>query len=118
MKYFKISEFACPCCGKTAMQDNFLKKIDEARELAGVPFLISSGYRCEKYNELLKERGYRVAKYSSHMTGYAADILVDKNNKQKIIEACEKVFKRMGIAEKFIHVDCDPSKPSPVRWKY
>ena len=47
MKYFKLEEFDSPDLkgsGKN-MKKDFLVKLDEARELAGIPFKINSGFR-------------------------------------------------------------------------
>ena len=115
MNNFSIDEFKCPCCGQVEMQDSFLKLIDIARTTAGVPFVITSGYRCEKHN---KDVGGKTD--SAHTKGYAADIkCVDSSSRFKIINALIKVgFKRIGIADSFIHCDNDPSLPQEVIWKY
>jgi hypothetical protein len=47
LKHFKLSEFDSPDLpgsGKN-MNPDFLKRLDEAREIAGVPFNINSGFR-------------------------------------------------------------------------
>lgn len=117
MKYFSLREFACPCCGRAEMKDDFLVMLDRARELAGVPFVITSGFRCEKHN---REVGGKPD--SAHTRGYAADIAVrDSRTRALIVEALFRVgFRRIGIDFKrgFIHVDCDPTKPSPRLWGY
>ncbi len=115
-KYFKLEEFKCPCCGRVAMDYDFIDKLDEARAIANIPFIITSGYRCEKHN---KEVG---GKYnSSHLVGKAVDIEVKNSYERfKILQALIKVgFKRIGIANNFIHVDNDINdKPCPVIWLY
>jgi len=117
MKYFSLREFACPCCGRAEMQEEFKQKIDLARELAGVPFVITSGFRCKKHN---REVGGKPN--SAHLGGWAADIRARTSRRRaKIVEALIKVgFRRIGIDFKrgFIHVDCDPTKPSPRLWGY
>ena len=53
LNYFSLSEFDChslPDSGKN-MDSNFLYKLDHARELAGIPFKITSGYRTKEHNE-------------------------------------------------------------------
>ena len=68
MKHFELSEFDCPCGKCTASMDGeFLDALDEARELAGVPFSINSGYRCIEHNKSVGG-----SKTSSHMLGVAA----------------------------------------------
>jgi len=114
-KYFKKEEFACPCCGKNEIKDEFLEKLDEAREIAGVPFVITSGYRCSKHN---KEVGGSPT--SSHLKGLAADIKTTSSKQRyKILNALLKVgFKRVGIGQNFIHVDLDTEKVQEVAWDY
>ena len=114
-KYFKKEEFACPCCGRNEIKDEFLAKLDEAREIAGVPFVITSGYRCSKHN---KEVGGSPT--SSHLKGLAADIKTTSSKQRyKILNALLKVgFKRIGIGQNFIHVDLDTEKVQEVAWDY
>ncbi len=119
MRHFKKSEFACRCgCGKDNINTELVDKLDQARELAGVPFVVTSGLRCEKYNEQLKAKGYKVAEDSSHMTGLAADISATGVNRNRIIWALCRVFDRVGFGADFIHVDVDTSKDTPVQWGY
>ena len=114
-KYFKINEFECPCCKKNLISSSLIKKLDEARELAGVPFIINSGYRCEKHN---KEVGS--SKTSSHLLGLAVDIRVlHSTTRFIVIGALIKAgFTRLGIAKDFIHVDIDNAKANGVIWTY
>lgn len=115
MKHFKISEFACKCCGKTEMKESTLEMIDLARDTANIPFYISSGYRCEFHN-----RSVGGVNDSAHTKGYAVDIKYSGEDSRKIIiDSVKKAgFKRIGIANNFIHVDNDPTKPQNVSWKY
>ena len=50
MKHFTNEEFQCSCCGVEEMNDTFLTMLDISRGEAGVPFRITSGYRCRKHN--------------------------------------------------------------------
>jgi uncharacterized protein YcbK (DUF882 family) len=98
------------------MDDDFLKRLDKARELAGVPFVITSGFRCPKHN---KEVGGKPN--SAHLRGLAADIAVaDNETRYQIIYGLIKAgFKRIGIGKGFIHVDGDVvTKPFPRVWLY
>lgn len=47
MRYFKPSEFTCPCCddGYDKMDAKLLQHLDAARHMAGIPFVINSAYR-------------------------------------------------------------------------
>lgn len=113
--YFKIEEFACSCCGKNEIDPQFVKKLDDARRLARIPFIITSGYRCEKHN---KEVGG--SPNSSHLKGIAADIKCTSSaERYKILFALDLAgFKRFGIAKDFIHCDMDNDKPQEVIWVY
>ena len=116
MKYFKISEFDSPDqlgSGKN-MKKKFLKMIDKARDKAGIPFKINSGFRSEAHNRLV---GGRVG--SSHLKGLAADIsCYNSDQSEKILRACIEVgFSRIGISSSFLHIDCDDSKTSAI-WLY
>lgn len=113
MIYFKEKEFACKCCGELVISDELTSKLDKAREIAGVPFKINSGYRCAKHNAAVGG-----VKDSAHARGYAADVAVNgSSNRFKILTALLEVgFTRVGVYNTFIHVDVDPDKPTEVIW--
>ena len=122
LRYFDISEFDSPdlvgsgdqmCC-------EFLQKIDEARHIANIPFVINSGFRTLEYHKDLGRRGYPTAVKSAHLKGCAADISCTRStDRWKIINALLSVgFTRIGIAKTFIHVDCDETRTQNVIWKY
>lgn len=112
MKNFDLHEFDCSCCGGNQMNPDFLEKLDTARDIAGVPFKISSGYRCPKHN---KEIG-SVA--TNHPLGVASDIrCTDGLSRFKIISALIQAgFTRIGVAKTFIHCDTN-NLPSSI-WFY
>ena len=115
LKYFKKSEFTCKCgCGETVISDDLLYSLDEAREFAKVPFVISSAYRCENHPESKKNPT------SSHIKGLAVDIkCTDSKTRAIIMDSLGYVgFRRFGIAKSFIHVDIDNEKSNPVIWLY
>lgn len=122
LKHFNFEEFDCPTLEGSGLPTtdggkmciNFLHKLDEARELAGVPFKITSGYRSPQHN---LDVGGRVG--SSHIKGIAVDIAcVNSHQRQKILTALIQVgFKRIGIGKSFIHSDLDSDKPNAI-WLY
>jgi len=114
IKHFSKSEFECPCCSKILVSRKLVLMLDLARSLAGVPFKISSGFRCKKHNK--KVSG---VKNSAHLTGLAVDIEVPNNvARLKILRALVIVgFNRIGISKGFIHVDVDKTKPNNI-WLY
>lgn len=115
MRYFKVSEFDCPHCKRNEMNQNFLERLDKAREYAATPFIISSGYRCQSHNE---EVGG--SETSSHLKGLAVDLVVrDSAQRYKILMGLLGAgFNRIGLGENFVHVDYDTSKSSHVIWVY
>lgn len=115
MKYFTKDEFKCHCCGKNEIKDELIEKLDNARDIAGIPFYIVSGYRCEKHN---KEVGG--VPNSAHTRGYAADIRATSSRERFIIMKAliEVGFNRIGCYENFIHADIDPEKINNVIWRH
>ena len=105
-KYFKGIE--------ENMNVDFLAKLDEAREYAGIPFIINSAYRSPQHPESIKNPT------SSHIKGLAVDISVkDSRTRFLILDALLAVgFSRIGVADSFIHVDLDFSKSQNVIWTY
>ncbi|MDI6615648.1 MAG: D-Ala-D-Ala carboxypeptidase family metallohydrolase [Syntrophaceae bacterium] len=99
--YFKREEFACTCCGAVEMDEGFIERLSMARGMAGVPFVITSGYRCPKRNAAVGSTS------KNHTSGKAADILAtDGPTRGKILRGLYLAgFKRIGIAKDFIHVD-------------
>ena len=105
-KYFKNIE--------DNMNEDFLAKLDEAREYANIPFIINSAYRSPEHPESIKNPS------SSHIKGLAVDISVkDSRTRFLILDALLVVgFNRIGISETFIHVDSDLDKSQSVIWTY
>ena len=52
LKYFTYEEFDSPDLANSGinMDRNFLQKLELAREIAGIPFKINSGYRTKEHN--------------------------------------------------------------------
>lgn len=112
-KHFKMSEFADKLSGANKMRPSTIRKLDKAREIAGIPFIINSGYRDENHPETISNPT------SSHNKGYAVDIAVNDSNRDIIQDALRKAgFTRIGLANTFIHADDDPDKTQYVTWFY
>lgn len=114
VKYFNRGEFACKCgCGLNKVQDSLLERLDVAREIAGVPFVIKSGYRCPQHNAAVGG----VAN-SAHTRGLAADIACTAATKNIIVKGLIKAgFKRIGLGGNFVHADIDPTLGNAI-WTY
>lgn len=115
MKYFDMLEFRCPCCGKVTINADFLKLLDKARDLAGIPFIINSGYRCWTHNKIVGGSAN-----SSHLKGLAVDIRARTSNQKYLIvkSLLDVGISRIGISDKYIHTDVDRAKDREVLWRY
>jgi uncharacterized protein YcbK (DUF882 family) len=117
MKYFQKGEFACNCgrCVNKINIPDFADLLDDARHRAGIPFLITSGYRCPTYNISVGGKPS-----SAHLKGLAADIATPTSrSRYKILWGLLTAgFDRIGIGPDFIHVDTDDSKSEEVAWDY
>jgi len=87
--------------------------LDKARELSGVPFVITSGARNEAQNA-----NAQGVKNSAHTRGLAVDLACsDASARFHMLAALFEVgFARVGIYDKHVHVDCDLSLPQDVAW--
>ena len=121
-KYFTYKEFDCKGGqGKGEnMNDDFICLLDDARELAGIPFKITSGYRTPEYNKQLIDYGFQASITSSHLQGLAADIEVKSSEDRfRIIGSLVSVgIYRIGIGKDFIHCDIDENKKPNLIWTY
>ena len=119
MKHFQRSEFVCPESGEEHMQESFLLKLDKARGISGVPYVITEGggYRSPSYNAKIGG-----VEDSAHVWGLAADIAAASSERRfHIMRGLILVgFRRIGISfdGRYIHVDDDESKPQDVMWGY
>jgi zinc D-Ala-D-Ala carboxypeptidase len=114
-RYFNEDEFTCKCgCGTNNISSKLIERLDNARHIAGVPFVLSSGCRCPSHN-----KNVGGSPTSSHVNGTAVDIKVSSSkDKYKILTALMlEGFDRIGIAKTFIHVDID-DKTKQVVWSY
>lgn len=114
LNHFSPSEFRCRCgCGAGIehMDGACLAMLEEARRLAGIPFVLSSAFRCPEHN-----RTVGGVSNSAHVRGYAVDIrCVDSHSRFTMLQALLKAgFRRIELAPTWIHVDCDPDKPQDV----
>jgi hypothetical protein len=121
MNFFPTYETECRCgCGVNNIDSNFMNMLNKAREIADIPFSLTSACRCPQRNK--KEGG---SSSSSHISTNrrkckAVDISANTSRKRFIIIAAliKAGFTRIGVAKNFIHVDLDNSKPLRVMWLY
>lgn len=105
------------------LNESTAKKLDYARGTAGVPFVITSGFRTSEKNKGLSG----AVGDSSHLSGHGVDLHVEDDFHFKAVVAglLAAGFNRMGfyfalegtkLIPKHIHVDDDPTKPAHVFW--
>lgn len=113
--YFSSKELECPCCHKCTIDEEFLNKLNKAREIANIPFVITSGYRCERHN---KEVGG--VQKSEHVLGMGVDIRVKNGNQRFLVitSALNVGFNRIGVAKSFVHIGFSKELPQNVIWTY
>lgn len=119
LEHFDVEEFASPDAPNSGeFMDNFtVECLDDAREMAGIPFYITSGFRTYEHNA--KVGG---VEGSAHTKGMAVDIAADEWDREtrNLVILCLGLagFSRLGEAEEFIHADTDEDKPNPATWGY
>ena len=106
-KNFDYSEFECPCCHKNQTTIDLIKKLQVARDHAGIPFKINSGYRCARHNKAV---GGVID--SAHLKGMAADIATLLSiDRYKIVDGLIHAgFERIEICPTWTHCDIDDTK--------
>ena len=114
--YFSDEEFHCKCgaCNYKPVKEELIERLNIARSIAGIPFVITSGYRCPKHNARVGG-----APNSKHTKGEAVDIRVRSSEERfRILASVVSAgFERIGVSDGFIHVDVHPAD-TPVIWTY
>lgn len=114
--HFKREEFDSPDKeGSGSIMDmQFVKLLDNMRQVTNIPMKINSGVRTISHNKIVGGK-----RNSSHLKGVAVDIHCNSSiTRQKLITAAIRYgIKRIGIGNTFIHIDVDSSK-SPSIWLY
>ena len=86
---------------------NILYAAREALSADGV-FEVISGYRSPKTNEMLRQQGHGVAKYSLHIVGRAIDMRLSGVPTHRLRKVC-RVMQRGGVGyyprSDFVHID-------------
>jgi len=112
---FTYKELMCPCCKRCEMQDYYMLHLQLLRDRVGVPFRITSGFRCTRHNEEIG--GFP---RSQHLAGNACDISTlgwkSEDLYRLLQEAITVGFKGIGIGYDFVHLDCRTGNPK--MWVY
>lgn len=117
MTYFTPDEFKCNCGCGLDVSDELKLMANKARDIAGVPFRITSGARCLEHNRNSKSRDT-----SSHIKGLAFDVKF-LNSRERFCILYGLIlagFTRIGENDnlEFYHVDIDKDKPQKVKFGY
>lgn len=116
-KYFKESEFkkCVPSCSLQDMQQHTMDRLDKAREIAGIPFVLNCAYRSVAWDKSKGRDGE-----SAHCKGEAVDIRCNTSaNRMKIVKSLLKAgFPRVGVGKNYIHADDCETLPQDVMWHY
>lgn len=122
-EYFSINERTCKCCGRDAMSQGTLNRLDRLRERIG-PLKLSSAYRCPLHNSQVSSTGEN----GPHTTGRAVDVLASGTRALEIVRiALELGFTGIGVSQKgphgsrFVHLDDiapGGAHPRPHIWSY
>jgi uncharacterized protein YcbK (DUF882 family) len=102
-KYFNLKEFECPCCHQVKLSHKLFMQLVFLRNDIGLPLIITSGFRCDRYNE--KVGG---VKGSYHKMGMAADVTIQNGKLTELyFLAKELKFTGIGLYPKryFLHLD-------------
>jgi zinc D-Ala-D-Ala carboxypeptidase len=110
--FFTDDELKCHCCGKLLIDPEFLRRLNIARAIARIPFIVMSGYRCEKHNIDVGSTS------TNHTSGKAADIKYASGLQgYNILDSMLRAgMKGIGIGPTFIH--CDTNHHLPALWTY
>ena len=102
------------------MNPSFLVRLQDIREVFGVPMTLSSAYRCPTLNERISKTKSRTG---PHTTGRAVDVLVSHKDALRLIRiALERGITGIGIKQhgdgRFIHIDDLSDGIRPHVWSY
>ena len=114
--HFNSEEFECRCgCGRADMDMQFVEWLEQVRVRAGIPFFITSGFRCPSHNAAVGG-----VPNSAHMRGTAVDIRVNGGGQRHSIVKAAMSYDAygVGVAGGFIHLDRDLVVPRPMLWSY
>lgn len=117
-KNFKPAEWACKHCGKQGTLPWFEEKIQEFRDLIGLPLIITSGYRCPQHPAEINKPKWSIKR---HQQGIAADLYCPQMDLRDLYEAAvtSDLFTGIGVNVHagFLHLDCRPSSEA-ADWAY
>ena len=121
--YFSVDELKCKGTDECEMDEEFMEKLEALRHEFNEPMIVSSGYRHESYNQVI-----RGAKNSPHLYGKAVDIVISGKSAYRLMKlAIEHGFTGIGVSQRgphekrFLHIDTmenSDTHPRPWIWSY
>lgn len=110
-RYFKSEEVE-------NLNEEFIAKLDQARHIAGIPFVITSGFRSPEKNESV----VGAVADSAHLKGLAVDLRVHNSHEvSRIIDAAKAsgitrrgIYVDKSFQPVHVHLDIDPDKVDEV----
>ena len=115
-RYFKESEFECPCCKQSSPSTRLVSILDTARTQLG-PLRINSSYRCEKHNKAVGGAVNSLHLPQKDGRVLAADVTYADTGKRhgehmlRLYITLENIARRynepygLGLYSTFVHID-------------
>jgi uncharacterized protein YcbK (DUF882 family) len=117
VNYFTQWDFdnCTPKCRQSDMHPETMLKLNKARDISGIPFILNSAFRSVEHEKKMGRAGT-----SAHANGRAIDIKATTGRtKFIVVDALIKAgFTRIGVHPNFIHADDDPTKDQKLIWLY
>lgn len=106
---------AIPKCELSDLNPKFVETLILAQRMCGIPFTITSAYRSQAYERSKGRKGT-----SSHCRGLAVDVsTIDSHTRFKVlVGAVLAGIPRIGVGERFLHLDIDETKAHPIIFHY
>jgi zinc D-Ala-D-Ala carboxypeptidase len=102
-EHFSREEFACKCgCGFDRISPVLIERLELARGMAGVPFIVNCGCRCGPHNATVGGKPK-----SAHLQGEAVDLQATDNRSRFLIllGLYAAGFQRLELSKVHIHAD-------------
>lgn len=119
--HFTTLELRCHCvfpdCNEQTISSELIDRLEKLRESGARPITVNSGYRCQKQQSYLLHAGYQATPGTSqHTLGQAADVSIQGMTGPEIEAAASQIFKSIGVAGNWAHLDTRDDKVR--RWTY